>query len=174
MYDGRKARLIASGAVIVRRETHNVPLPLTAGNQTLLGETIREWPLCRWAIACKGGTPETAFPYSSPQECLIARSQREWDVVSIPADDDCARGNQARFSYSTRSVSCWTHAEFSVTLKKARIASLRMPFPIGSTINCRVSSGAMLFGNLTNHSDADALTSRPIRFSPFPKNACFP
>ena len=112
--------------------------------------------------------------YSSPQECLIARSQRERDVVSIPADDDCAGGNQARFSYITQSVSCWTDAEFSVMLKKARIASLRIGTLIGSTIECRVSSEAMLFGNLTNHSDADALTSRPIRFSPFPKNACFP
>ncbi len=36
-----KARWIASVAVIVRRDRDNVPLPLTAGNQTLLGATIR-------------------------------------------------------------------------------------------------------------------------------------
>ncbi len=141
---------------------------------------------CPWrsAFAHNRGTAQRPFPYSSPQECLIARSQRERDVVRLPADDDCAGGNQARFSYVTQSVFCWsifcwsifcwTDAAFLITLKKARIASLRISFPIGLTIHCRVSSEVMLFGNLTNHSDADVLTSRPIRFSPFPKNACFP
>jgi len=104
---------------------------------------------------------------------LIARSQRERDFVSIPADDDCEQGNQARF-FDAQRIFWWTRTHVSATLMQARIASLRMPALIGSTIERRVSSEAMLFGKITNHSDADASTSRPIRFSTFPKNACFP
>ena len=88
--------------------------------------------------------PQVADPYSFPQECLIARSQREWDGVSIPTDDDCGRGNQARV-FIKRPSGPWTRSAGSVTVVQARIAPLRMPDLIGSTIQRRVSSGAMLF-----------------------------
>jgi hypothetical protein len=77
---------------------------------------------------------------------MIARSQRERDVVRIPADDDCERGNHARFCDAVR-ISWWTRTDISATLMHARIAPLRIHALIGSTIERRVSSGAMFFGS---------------------------